>query len=156
LANSEAFRRGRAIIHLILQVVAGAIGSHAVGCYLKNIDFSPLAKLISRAIGGGRLRHLTELDPSTRVCGGKWRIWYRHRTQKFGWRRRDRRDRHALCASRPMDCDSRIGNGEWNRLRARRPYAARGVAVLRKITFVIFFDIRIVFAVISAVGFDRS
>ncbi len=43
----------QAIINLILQVVAGAIGGNAVGGILKNIDLRPLVKTISGAVGGG-------------------------------------------------------------------------------------------------------
>jgi hypothetical protein len=44
-----------AIINLILQIVAGALGGNAAGGFLKNnnIDLSPLAKTITGAAGGG-------------------------------------------------------------------------------------------------------
>jgi hypothetical protein len=42
-----------AIINLIIQIVAGAIGGNAAGGFLKNIDLSPLVKTISGAAGGG-------------------------------------------------------------------------------------------------------
>jgi len=41
------------IINLIIQLVAGALGGHAAGGFLKNIDLGPLAKTISGAAGGG-------------------------------------------------------------------------------------------------------
>jgi hypothetical protein len=41
------------IINLIIQIVAGALGGHAAGGILKNIDLSPLAETISGAAGGG-------------------------------------------------------------------------------------------------------
>src|SRR5450631_2709023 len=42
-----------AIINLILQLVAGAIGGNVAGGLLKNIDLSPLVKTITGAAGGG-------------------------------------------------------------------------------------------------------
>lgn len=41
------------IINLVIQLVAGALGGHAAGGFLKNIDLGPLAKTISGAAGGG-------------------------------------------------------------------------------------------------------
>jgi hypothetical protein len=97
------------------------------------------------------LRHLTELDPSTRgaAASGGFGIGIALRNLVGGGVTGAIVTRFVLLA--------RFAYRQWGMESvARRPYAARGVAVLRKITFVIFFDIRIVFAVISAVGFDRS
>jgi len=38
---------------LAIQAIAGAVGGHAAGGLLKNIDLGPIAKTVSGAVGGG-------------------------------------------------------------------------------------------------------
>jgi len=38
---------------LAIQAIAGAVGGHAAGGLLKNIDLGPIAKTVGGAVGGG-------------------------------------------------------------------------------------------------------
>jgi hypothetical protein len=53
-----------AVINLIIQLIAGALGGNAIGSGLKNVDLGPIGNSIAGAIGGaGGGTFLTSLIP---------------------------------------------------------------------------------------------
>lgn len=83
------------IINLIIQIIAGAMGGHAAGGILKNIDLSPLTKTISGAVGGGLGGTILQsLISRPRRRGQQRRIRHWRRARQCGWWWRHRRDCH--------------------------------------------------------------